>query len=104
MVTVPQPGGTVKLEFPALAKACEPGVHVVQTPAAHRPPLWHGVPSGTFAVVAVQVGTPVPQASAPTLHSLTGVHAAPCVHAMHCAVGLQTLPAPQLVPAASVPV
>jgi hypothetical protein len=76
-VTVPQPAGTVNVDCPALVTACEPGMQVVQIPAAHRPPVPHGVPSGLFAAVAVQVGTPVAQANAPTLQSFAGVHDAP---------------------------
>lgn len=104
IVTVVQPGGTVNVDWPALVKACEPGVQVVQTPAAQRPPIPHGLPSGRFMAVSVQVGTPVAQDNAPTLHSLVGVQAAPSLQATHWAVGLQTLPGPQLVPGATVPV
>lgn len=94
----------MNVDCPALVTACEPGMQVVHTPAAHTPPAPHGVPSGLFAAVAVQLGTPVVHDKEPTLQSLVGVHAAPCVHAMHWAVGLQTLPAPHVVPGATVPV
>jgi len=63
----------------------------------------HGDPFGRLLLVSVHDGVPPVQASTPAWHGLVGVQAAPGEQAAHEPLS-HTIPVPQLVPSATLPV
>ncbi len=79
------------------------GVHAVHAPLKQSKFVPQAVPFARFVPESVQTGTPVPHANVPAWQTLFGVQAEPFAHTPHMPA-LQTLPVPQLVPLATLPV
>jgi hypothetical protein len=73
-------------------------VHDTQLPVRHTRFVPHGVPSGWFELLSVQVAAPVVQVSVPVWHGFdVGVQAPPAVQVTQLPA-LHTMFAPQFVP------
>jgi hypothetical protein len=80
-----------------------PAAQVLHEPLSQTWLAPHGDPFGSLALVSVHDGVPPVQASTPAWHGLAGVQAAPGEQVAHEPLS-QTLPVPQLVPSATLPV
>jgi hypothetical protein len=79
------------------------GVQALQVPLKQVKFVPHDIPLATFVFASLQTGVPVPHASVPLWQTLLGLQGEPSAQAMHVPL-LQTMPAPQLVPLATLPV
>ena len=94
---------TPALQRFGLVVQARPAVQAEHVPALHTRLVPQLVPSGSEVVVSVHTGAPVEQERVPVWHVLAGVQDCPLLHVTH-APALHTMPLPQVVPAAVLPV